>query len=203
MFEIVSSGGVVMIFLLLLMALAMMIVAERFWSLRNKEIIPQKLAQDVIKWAKKKQLDDSHVSRLAENSPLGYLMATALKQRDRQRVEIIESVEDAGRHVSHQLEKPLNWLQAIAEVAPLLGLLGTVIGMMKVFANIMEFGVGDANQLAGGISQALTTTAAGLIVAIPTVLFYRYFKNRIADQTIVMEQQVMQLIDSLAPVDKS
>ncbi|MCW8870928.1 MAG: MotA/TolQ/ExbB proton channel family protein [Proteobacteria bacterium] len=203
MFEIVSSGGVVMIFLLLLMALAMMIVAERFWSLRNQEIIPKKLGKDVIKWARKKQLDDAHVDRLAENSPLGYLMATAIKQRDRDRGEIIESVEDAGRHVSHQLEKPLHWLQAIAEVAPLLGLLGTVIGMMKVFANIMEFGVGDANQLAGGISQALTTTAAGLIVAIPTVLFYRYFKNRIADQTIVMEQQVMQLIDSLAPVDKS
>lgn len=203
MFEIVSSGGVVMIFLLLLMALAMMIVAERFWSLRNQEIIPKKLGKDVIKWARKKQLDDAHVDRLAENSPLGYLMATAIKQRDRDRGEIIESVEDAGRHVSHQLEKPLHWLQAIAEVAPLLGLLGTVIGMMKVFANIMEFGVGDANQLAGGISQALTTTAAGLIVAIPTVLFYRYFKNRIADQTIVMEQQVMQLIDSLAPVNKS
>lgn len=203
MFEIVSSGGVVMIFLLLLMALAMMIVAERFWSLRNREIIPKKLGKDVIKWARKKQLDEAHVSRLAENSPLGYLMATAINQRERDRAEIIEAVEDAGRHVSHQLEKPLHWLQAIAEVAPLLGLLGTVIGMMKVFANIMEFGVGDANQLAGGISQALTTTAAGLIVAIPTVLFYRYFKNRIADQTIVMEQQVMQLIDSLAPVSKS
>ena len=202
MFEIVSSGGVVMIFLLLLMALAMMIVAERFWSLRNQEIIPKKLAPDVLKWSRKKQLDENHIDKLAENSPLGYLMATALKQRHRQRTEIIESVEDAGRHVSHQLEKPLNWLQAIAEVAPLLGLLGTVIGMMKVFANIMEFGVGDANQLAGGISQALTTTAAGLIVAIPTVLFYRYFKNRIADQTIVMEQQVMQLIDNLAPADK-
>ncbi|GAA4818732.1 biopolymer transporter ExbB [Marinicella pacifica] len=202
MFEIVSSGGVVMIFLLLLMALAMMIVAERFWSLRNQEIIPKKLAPDVLKWSRKKQLDENHIDKLAENSPLGYLMATALKQRHRQRTEIIESVEDAGRHVSHQLEKPLNWLQAIAEVAPLLGLLGTVIGMMKVFANIMEFGVGDANQLAGGISQALTTTAAGLIVAIPAVLFYRYFKNRIADQTIVMEQQVMQLIDNLAPADK-
>jgi biopolymer transport protein ExbB len=191
-----------MIFLLLLMALAMMIVAERFWSLRNQEIIPKKLAPDVLKWSRKKQLDENHIDKLAENSPLGYLMATALKQRHRQRTEIIESVEDAGRHVSHQLEKPLNWLQAIAEVAPLLGLLGTVIGMMKVFANIMEFGVGDANQLAGGISQALTTTAAGLIVAIPAVLFYRYFKNRIADQTIVMEQQVMQLIDNLAPADK-
>jgi Biopolymer transport proteins len=201
-FEIVSSGACDDI-LLLLMALAMMIVAERFWSLRNQEIIPKKLGKDVIKWARKKQLDEAHVSRLAENSPLGYLMATAINQRDRDRSEIIEAVEDAGRHVSHKLEKPLHWLQAIAEVAPLLGLLGTVIGMMKVFASIMEFGVGDANQLAGGISQALTTTAAGLIVAIPTVLFYRYFKNRIADQTIVMEQQVMQLIDSLAPVNKS
>lgn len=198
MFEIVSSGGVVMIFLLLLMALAMMIVAERFWSLRNKEIIPKNLSAEVIRWAKKKDLDKEHVEQLSANSPLGYLMATALNKRNRDRSEIIEAVEDAGRHVSHQLEKPLNWLQVIGEVSPLLGLLGTVIGMMKVFANIMEFGVGDAGQLAGGISQALTTTAAGLIVAIPAVLFYRYFKTRIADQTIVMEQQVMQLIDTIS-----
>ena len=198
MFEIVSSGGVVMIFLLILMALAMMIVGERFWSLRDKEIIPEKLPEQVIEWSKKKNLDHKHIDQLAENSPLGYLMAAALRKRDDPREEIIESVEDAGRHISHQLEKPLNWLSAIGEVSPLLGLLGTVIGMMKVFANIMEFGVGNANQLAGGISQALTTTAAGLIVAIPAVLFYRHFKNKIADQTIVMEQQVMQLIDAIS-----
>ena len=198
MFEIVSSGGVVMIFLLILMALAMMIVGERFWSLRDKEIIPEKLPEQVIEWSRKKNLDHKHIDQLAENSPLGYLMAAALRKRDDPREEIIESVEDAGRHISHQLEKPLNWLNAIGEVSPLLGLLGTVIGMMKVFANIMEFGVGNANQLAGGISQALTTTAAGLIVAIPAVLFYRHFKNKIADQTIVMEQQVMQLIDAIS-----
>lgn len=197
MFEIVASGGVVMIFLLVLMALALMIVGERFWSLRNKEVIPDTLSQQVIDWAKKKNLNNKHIDELANNSPLGYLMATALHKRKQPREQLVEAVEDAGRHLSHQLEKPLHWLNAIAEVAPLLGLLGTVIGMMKVFANIMEFGVGDANQLAGGISQALTTTAAGLIVAIPTVLFYRYFKNKIADQTVVMEQQVMRLIDSL------
>ncbi|WP_179952147.1 MotA/TolQ/ExbB proton channel family protein [Marinicella rhabdoformis] len=198
MFEIVASGGVVMIFLLILMALAMMIIGERFWSLRDKEIIPSDLPAQVIDWSKKKNLDAKHIEQLAENSPLGYLMAAALHKRHAPREQIVEAVEDAGRHVSHQLEKPLNWLSAIGEVSPLLGLLGTVIGMMKVFANIMEFGVGDANQLAGGISQALTTTAAGLIVAIPTVLFYRHFKNKIADQTIVMEQQVMQLIDSMS-----
>lgn len=198
MYEIVASGGIVMVFLLILMALAMMIVGERFWSLRDKEIIPGDLAQQVIDWSKRKNLDQTHIDQLANNSPLGYLMATALNKREEGRETIVESVEDAGRHISHQLEKPLHWLSAIGEVSPLLGLLGTVIGMMKVFANIMEFGVGDANQLAGGISQALTTTAAGLIVAIPTVLFYRYFKNKISDQTIVMEQQVMSLIDSLS-----
>ena len=197
MFEIVSDGGIVMIFLLILMALAMMIVGERFWGLRNKEIIPEKLPDQVIKWTKQKNLDVQHIEKLSKNSPLGYVMAAALHKRDRPREEIVESVEDAGRHVVHQLEKPLNWLNAIGEVSPLLGLLGTVIGMMKVFANIMEFGIGNANQLAGGISQALTTTAAGLIVAIPAVLFYRYFKNKIADQIIIMEQRVMELIDSL------
>jgi len=196
-FEIVSSGGIVMIFLLILMALAMMIVGERFWSLRNKEIIPDSLSEQVIGWSKKKFLDKKHIEQLSDNSPLGFLMATALKKRNDPREEIVEAVEDAGRHLSHQMEKPLNWLSVISEISPLLGLLGTVIGMMKVFANIMEFGVGNAGQLAGGISQALTTTAAGLIVAIPAVLFYRHFKNKIADQTIVMEQQVMHLIDSL------
>ncbi len=197
MFEIVASGGIVMVFLLIFMALAMMIIGERFWSLRDKEIIPEDLAQQVIDWSKKKNLNQKHIDQLATNSPMGYLMATALNKRTESREIIVESVEDAGRHISHQLEKPLHWLNAIGEVSPLLGLLGTVIGMMKVFANIMEFGVGDANQLAGGISQALTTTAAGLIVAIPTLLFHRHFKNKISDQTIVMEQQVMSLIDSL------
>lgn len=198
MFEIVSSGGLVMVFILILMALAMMIVGERFWSLRDKEVIPADLKDQVIRWSKAKHLDEKHLQGLEENSPLGYVMAAALRKRKLQREVIVETVEDAGRHVLHKMEKPLNWLSVISEVSPLLGLLGTVIGMIKVFAAINAHGVGDAAHLASGISQALITTAAGLIVAIPGMLFYRYFKTKITDQTIVIEQQVMDLIDSMS-----
>jgi biopolymer transport protein ExbB len=198
MLEIVTSGGIVMIFILVLMALAMMIVGERFWSLRNKEVIPTELKDQVIKWSKSKHLDSKHIAKLEENSPLGYVMSYALKNRELPREAIVEVVEDAGRHAIHKMEKPLNWLSVIAEVSPLLGLLGTVIGMIKVFAAINANGVGDAAHLAAGISQALITTAAGLVVAIPAMLFHRHFKTKIIDQSIVIEKQVMDLIDSIS-----
>ena len=114
----------------------------------------------------------------------------------------METVEDAGRHAVHKMEKPLNWLSVIAEVSPLLGLLGTVIGMIKVFAAINANGVGDAAHLASGISQALITTAAGLVVAIPAMLFHRHFKTKIIDQSIVMEKNVMDLIDVIGQSKK-
>jgi biopolymer transport protein ExbB len=195
MLEIVSSGGLVMIFILILMVLAMMIVGERFWSLRDKDVIPGDLKAQVIKWSKSKHLDSKHLQKLEQNSPLGYVMSAALKNRELPRDEIVETVEDAGRHAVHNMEKPLNWLSVIAEVSPLLGLLGTVIGMIKVFAAINANGVGDAAHLASGISQALITTAAGLVVAIPAMLFHRHFKTKIIDQSIVIEKQVMDLID--------
>ena len=195
MLEIVSSGGLVMIFILILMVLAMMIVGERFWSLRDKDVIPGDLKSQVIKWSKSKHLDAKHLQKLEQNSPLGYVMSAALKNRELPREQIVETVEDAGRHAIHKMEKPLNWLSVIAEVAPLLGLLGTVIGMIKVFAAINANGVGDAAHLASGISQALITTAAGLVVAIPAMLFHRHFKTKIIDQSIVIEKQVMDLID--------
>ena len=202
MLEIVTSGGVVMIFILILMALAMMIVGERFWSLRSKEIIPADLKNQVIDWSKSKHLDENHITKLEETSPLGYVMASALRNRHLNRESIVEVVEDAGRHVVHKMEKPLNWLSVIAEVSPLLGLLGTVIGMIKVFAAINANGVGDAAHLASGISQALITTAAGLVVAIPAMLFHRHFKTKIGDQTIIIETQVMELIDSISSAKK-
>lgn len=195
MLEIVSSGGLVMVFILILMVLAMMIVGERFWSLRDKDVIPGDLKTQVIKWSKSKHLDSKHLQKLEQNSPLGYVMSAALKNRELPREQIVETVEDAGRHAIHKMEKPLNWLSVIAEVAPLLGLLGTVIGMIKVFAAINANGVGDAAHLASGISQALITTAAGLVVAIPAMLFHRHFKTKIIDQSIVIEKQVMDLID--------
>lgn len=197
MLEIVSSGGLVMVFILILMTLAMMIVGERFWSLRDKEIIPSDLKEQVIKWSKSKHLDKKHIEKLEANSPLGYVMSSALKNRNLPREAIVETVEDAGRHAVHKMEKPLNWLSVIAEVSPLLGLLGTVIGMIKVFAAINAHGVGDAAHLASGISQALITTAAGLVVAIPAMLFHRHFKTKIIDQAIIIEKQVMDLIDSI------
>ena len=195
MLEIVSSGGLVMIFILILMVLAMMIVGERFWSLRDKDVIPGDLKAQVIKWSKSKHLDTKHLQKLEQNSPLGYVMSSALRNRELPRDAIVETVEDAGRHAIHKMEKPLNWLSVIAEVSPLLGLLGTVIGMIKVFAAINANGVGDAAHLASGISQALITTAAGLVVAIPAMLFHRHFKTKIIDQSIVIEKQVMDLID--------
>ncbi len=198
MLEIVSSGGLVMIFILILMVLAMMIVGERFWSLRDKDVIPGDLKSQVIKWSKSKHLDAKHLQKLEQNSPLGYVMSAALKNRELPREQIVETVEDAGRHAIHKMEKPLNWLSVIAEVAPLLGLLGTVIGMIKVFAAINANGVGDAAHLASGISQALITTAAGLVVAIPAMLFHRHFKTKIIDQSIVIEKQVMDLIDVIS-----
>jgi biopolymer transport protein ExbB len=202
MLEIVSSGGIVMIFILILMTLAMMIVGERFWSLRDKDVIPSDLKEQVIKWSKSKHLDAKHIAKLEENSPLGYVMSSALKNRDLPREAIVETVEDSGRHAIHKMEKPLNWLSVIAEVTPLLGLLGTVIGMIKVFAAINANGVGDAAHLASGISQALITTAAGLVVAIPAMLFHRHFKTKIVDQSIIIEKQVMDLIDSISESKK-
>ena len=202
MLEIVSSGGLVMIFILVLMALAMMIVGERFWSLRDKDVIPSDLKGQVIKWSKSKHLDTDHIDKLEQNSPLGYVMGAALRNRSLPREAIVESVEDAGRHAIHKMEKPLNWLSVIAEVSPLLGLLGTVIGMIKVFAAITANGVGDATPLAAGISQALITTAAGLVVAIPAMLFHRHFSTKIIDQSIVIEKQVMDLIDVISDSKK-
>jgi biopolymer transport protein ExbB len=196
-FEFVQSGGVVMVFILLALVATIAIAAERFWALRRKKVIPPALKSQVIDWAKNRTLDQAHLEKLAETSPLGAVMAAALRYRNQPREVIVASVEDAGRHTLHEMEKPINWLSVIADVAPLLGLLGTVIGMIKVFASIMENGVGDAGALAGGISQALITTAAGLMVAIPALLLYRYLKSRVEDMTIEMEQQVMELIDSL------
>ena len=108
-----------------------------------------------------------------------------------------ERVEDIGRGVIHELERYLNMLGTIAAVTPLLGLLGTVIGMIKVFGVITAQGVGDPGVLAGGISEALITTAAGLTVAIPSLLFYRYFRARVDGLAVAMEQEALKMVEAL------
>ena len=197
MLELIKAGGWVMAPIIALAVLALAIILERFWSLRRKEVLPDGLGEEVRDWARGRQLDPKHIDILRRNSPLGELLAAGLDVRHRPREIIKERIEDVGRHVAHRLERFLNTLGTIAAVAPLLGLLGTVFGMIEMFLDILTAGVGDANRLAGGIGQALISTAAGLCVAIPAVIFHRYLRGRITEYVVEMEQQATALLDAL------
>ena len=175
MLELVTAGGWLMLPLFACSIIAIGIIAERFWSLQTKHISPPELITQIWQWHHHEQVDESRIRALQANSPLGQILASGLITRDSAREITKESIEDVGRHVTVSLEKNLNTLGTIAAIAPLLGLLGTVIGMIKVFAVITTEGVGNPETLAGGISEALITTATGLVVAIPSLIFYRYF----------------------------
>lgn len=197
MWELVKAGGWPMVPLLLLGVLALAIVLERFWSLRRNEVLPPGLGQEVRNWAARGKLDPAHLATLRANSPLGALLAAALEARNRPRDQIRERIEDTGRHLVHRMERFLNALGTIASAGPLLGLLGTVVGMIQMFLGILDHGIGDVNQLAGGIGKALVCTAAGMIVAIPALMFHRFFKGRINGYVIDMEQEATALLDAL------
>jgi len=195
--EIIYAGGWLMAPILLCSVLSVAIIAERFWALRRSNVVPTGVGQQVEDWAARHELDRRHIDQLRSGSALGRVLAAALVNRHRSRELIKEAVEDTGRHVVHELERFLNTLGTIAGISPLLGLLGTVIGMIKVFSAILVHGVGDATQLAGGISEALITTAAGLTVAIPSFFFYRYFKGRVTAYVVSMEEQAINLIEAI------
>jgi len=195
--EIIYAGGWVMAPIILCSILALTIIGERFWALRRNNVIPPGVGQQVEDWAARHELDRRHIDQLRTGSAMGRVLAAALVNRNRSRDLIKEAVEDTGRHVVHELERFLNTLGTIAGISPLLGLLGTVLGMIKVFSTILTQGVGNANQLAGGIAEALITTAAGLTVAIPSFFFYRYFKGRVAAYVVAMEEQAINLIEAI------
>lgn len=197
MLEIILAGGWLMVPILLCSTLSVAIIIERFWTLRRSKVTPTGLSATVENWAAKQELDQRHLVQLRAESPLGRVYAAALINRKRSRELIKEAVEDTGRHVVHDLERFLNTLGTIAGISPLLGLLGTVIGMIKVFSAIMISGVGDASVLAGGISEALITTAAGLTVAIPSYFFYRHFRGKVAEYVITMEEKAIKLIECI------
>lgn len=197
MLEIFKSGGWLMIPLFACSIIAIGIIAERFWSLQTKRISPPELMTQIWQWLRFKQVDDNRIKALQDNSPLGEILAAGLINRHHSREITKESIEDIGRHVTLSLERNLNTLGTIATISPLLGLLGTVFGMIKVFAVITTEGVGNPETLAGGISVALVTTATGLIVAIPSLIFYRYFRGKINSLVVDMEQKAMKLIEIL------
>ncbi len=197
MWELIKAGGWTMWPIMACAALAAAIVLERFWTLRRREVIPPTLGPEVRDWANQHRLEPAHLDALRQNSPLGELLAAALEVRHKPREQIKERVEDIGRHVAHELERFLNTLGTIAGVSPLLGLLGTVFGMIRMFLGILDTGVGDANQLAGGIGEALISTAGGLCVAIPALMFHRYFRGLVSELVVEMEKQAIALLDTL------
>ncbi|MEE8527726.1 MAG: MotA/TolQ/ExbB proton channel family protein [Gammaproteobacteria bacterium] len=197
MVEIFKSGGWLMWPILVCSVGALAIIVERLWTLQQKNVVPLELTEKVWRWVRNNQLDERHIKALRDSSPLGQILAAGLAYRARARVVIKEAVEDTGRHVVHELERYINSLGTIAMISPLLGLLGTVIGMVKVFAAITTHGVGNPSVLAGGISEALITTAAGLTVAIPALIGYRYLRGRIDELVVQMEKEALKLIEAI------
>jgi len=176
---------------------AMAIVAERFWTLQKKKIVPPELVPQVWKLYREKKLDDAKLRYLKNSSPLGYVLAAGLANSHHGRKFMKECIEETGRKVAHDLERFLNTLGTIAQISPLLGLLGTVFGMIEIFSSLMQHGSGDPSVLAGGISVALITTAAGLTVAIPSLIFHRHFERLVDEYVINMEEEALKLIDIL------
>ncbi len=197
MFELVKAGGWVMWPIMACSIAALAIIGERIWSLQKKYVSPPNLVAQIQQWLERKQLDQARITLLQQSSPLGRVLAAGLINRDHEREIVKESIEDAGRHVVPELDRYLNSLGTIASISPFLGLLGTVLGMIEMFAGISAAGVGDPAVVAGGIAQALLTTAAGLSVAIPSVMFYRYFRARVNELLVDMEQQAIRLIEIL------
>ena len=197
MFELVKAGGWLMLPIIIFSIAALAIIIERFWSLQKTKVIPAQLVNKIWQWAQANELTSSRIHELREGSPLGRVLAAGLINSNQARAIMKDSIEDTGRHVVHELQKFLNTLGTIAAVSPLLGLLGTVLGMIKVFSVITNVGVGNPGELAGGISQALITTAAGISVAIPSLIFYRYFRGKVDALVVEMEQEALKLVDGI------
>ena len=200
MWEIVRAGGLFMWPIILCSIIAAAIVLERLWTLQQRRVVPPDLTRRVWQLVETGQVNDKVIAALHENSPMGKLLATGLANRHRPREVLMERLQDTGRHVVHDLDRFLNTLGTIAGISPLLGLLGTVMGIIKAFTAISQGGMGDPKLLSGGISEALVTTAAGLCVAIPALIAYRYLRGRVDDMVVQMEKDVVRFADALETV---
>lgn len=197
MFEIVKAGGWLMAPILLCSIMAIAIIIERYWALRYNKVIPKDQLPQVWHWIKSHELDATKLKELKNSSLFGYVLSAGLTASKHGREAMKDALQEAGSHVSHEMERFLSTLGTIAAIAPLLGLLGTVVGMIDVFTAIMIQGSGDTGVLAGGISQALITTAAGLSVAIPALVFHRALTRRVDELLVSMERDSAKLVEAL------
>lgn len=197
MLELVKQGGWLMLPIIFCSIVAAAICIERVIALNQNKIAPTTLLAEVWRWIKNNQLDSTKIKMLKNSSPLGQILAAGLSNSRHGREVMKESIEEAAAQVVHEMEHYLNTLGTIAAISPLMGLLGTVIGMIKVFSEIMVQGTGNAGMLAGGISEALITTASGLVVAIPALIMHRFFERRIQSIVITLEREAVKLVDAL------
>lgn len=197
MLEIVIAGGLLMVPIILCSVAVIAITIERFWTLSPEKIAPRNQLGQVWNQIQNNQMDAERLKELRRSSPLGRLLAAGLSNSRHGRDVMKDSIEEAANQVVHDMERFLGALGTIAAITPLLGLLGTVFGMITVFNEIMLQGTGNAGVLAGGISQALITTAAGLCVAIPAMISHRFFQRRVDALVVFMEQESLKLVDAL------
>jgi biopolymer transport protein ExbB len=195
MWEIVRAGGPFMWPIILCSVGAAAIILERLWTLQEQRVLPRDLIRRVRQLVEADQITDKVIAALEQNSPLGRVLAAGLANRHRGREIMMERLEDAGRHVVHDLERFLNTLGTIASISPLLGLLGTVMGIIKSFNALQAGAAGDPRMLSGGIGEALIATAAGLCVAIPALIAYRYLRGRVESFVVEMEKDAIKLAD--------
>ena len=197
MFEIVKAGGIMMGPIILASIIAAAIFLERLWTLQAKRVLPAELTDKVWRWVEQRQIQDKHIAALQQNSPLGKILAAGLANRHRDRAIIKESIEETGRHVVHELDRFIGTLGTIASLSPLMGLLGTVIGMIRTFNAITTEGIGNPAALAGGIAEALITTAAGLTVAIPALIAYKFLRGKVEGLVVQMEKEAIKLVQAM------
>ena len=195
MWELIKSGGWIMLPIVVCSIIAVAIVAERLWTLRPSRISPPHLLGQVWRWMQDQQMDQAKFQEMRAGSPLGQILAAGLANSRHGRDIMKESIQEAGVKVVSELERYLTPLGTIAAITPLLGLLGTVLGMIEIFSAFMGSGMANAPQLAGGIAKALVTTAAGLFVAIPTLFFHRFLQRRVDQLVVNMEQEAIKLVE--------
>ncbi len=194
MFSIIQAAGWPIWFLLIASVIALALIIERLMYLRRDRVLPRTLLDEVVQVYRSEQITDEIVDKLAQNSPLGCVLAAGLRNVDAPREVMKESIEEAGRGVAHKLERFLTSIGTIATLAPLMGLFGTIVGMIEIFGAQNAVGANPV-QLAHGISVALYNTGFGLLIAMPALIFYRHFRALVDSFIVDMEQQAVKFVD--------
>jgi len=197
-YEFLVKGGPLVIPIALASILALGVFLERLYSLKRGRIIPDTFIGRIEGLVRETRIGDALLLCQENDNPMARVMAAALRQASRSRERIKEAVEEVGKVEGAQLERYVEVVGTIASITPLLGLLGTVFGMIKVFQKVESFGLGDPSVFASGIWEALITTAVGLSVAIPAFIFYKILLARVDRLVLEMEERSLQLIDLVA-----